>query len=446
MSKIKVAGKNETLVFQNAACIVTMDFDDSLVFDSTSPLVLGVRKNEDLVVRNGVIVEIGAGAAQRYLNDANLTVIDASNLTLMPGLIDAHTHPIFGGSRAHETVLKSQGMSYEEIAKQGGGILSTVKATRESSSEELTQIFVRNAQTSLSRGVVLLESKTGYGLSPEEELRHLECMFAAFRNAEAPLPKIAPTILGPHAASPEHRGLDSYIQALIDFLPKYGAMNVAAERGFGLPLAVDVFIERNYFSSEQGERWLAAALQYNLDVHIHADEFSRSGGSSLAAMIAGRREQAKFTRNQKRGRVLSVDHCQYATESDLAKLETLGVAAVTLPLTSFFSNIPYVEAPRFRASGVKVAIASDFNPGSAPMNNLWFAAFLGLTKCGFSLPEVYLGVTKNAAFALGAEEHFGTLAVGRPAHVIGFIGKAPEEFFSSPLGDHLEIVVTVSHA
>lgn len=439
MSQVRIAKKDEIIIFKNAACIVTLDFDATAVFDSTSPLILGLRHNEDLIVRDGVIAAIGPGTAKEFESENNVTVIDAHAFTLMPGLVDCHAHPIFGGSRAQETVLKSQGLDYEEIAKRGGGILASVRATREASNENLTSTFVRNAQTALSRGVVLMESKTGYGLSPRDELRLLECMYAAYR-AQHTLPFIAPTLLGPHAASPDYHGLDEYIQALIDFLPQFASMNVAADRAIGLPLSVDAFVERNYFTVEQAERWFSAALQYGLDVHIHADEFSRSGGSALAAMLAKKREQSAFNRNMK-GRVLSVDHCQYATESDLSKLHTLGVAAVTLPMTSFFSNIPYVEAPRLRASGIRVAIASDFNPGSAPINNLWFAAFLGLTRCGFSLPEVFLAVTKNAAYALGAEENFGTLAVNRPGHVVAYQGTSPEDFFSSPLGDHIEHVI-----
>lgn len=441
MTKVKLTGKNETVVFRNAACILTFDFDASGVFDSTSTLVLGQKKQEDLVIVDGVIEAIGKNCAEKYKNSAHYTEIDATHLTVMPGLVDAHTHPIFGGSRAQETVMKSQGMSYEEIAARGGGIVSSMKATRESSNAELTEAYIQNAKTALERGVVLLEAKTGYGLSPEHELRMLECMYAAYRG-DAVLPNIAPTLLGPHAASPEHHGLDSYIQALIDFLPQFSAMNIAQERGFGLPLAVDAFIERNYFTAEQGERWLAASLQHGLDVHIHADEFSRSGGAEVAALLAKSREQSQFSRDKK-GRVLSIDHCQYATESDLGKLCSLGVAAVALPATSFFSNIAFVEAPRFRASGIRVAIASDFNPGSAPMNNLWFSAYLALTRCGFSLSEVLLGVTRNAAFALGAENDFGVLALGRKGRVVAFRGKSPEEFFSSPIGDHVEHVVMV---
>lgn len=455
LEKVKVAGPGTTLVFKDAACVVTMDCADVLSLESTSPLILGCRKDVDVVIRDGKVVAIGPGEGQNFEGAAgtslasqsssatgSVEIISAKGLTLMPGLVDAHCHPMFAGSRASETVLKSQGMSYEEIASRGGGISSTTKATRASSDEQLTSFYQTHAQTALARGVVLLEAKTGYGLNPAEELRHLKCLYAAYDTQNALLPQMAPTLLGPHAASPDYHGLDPYVQELIDFLPHYAAAAKEAEsRGVGLPLAADIFIERGYFTKEHGDRWLAAALQHGLDVHIHADEFSRSGGSELAIELAQRREQTNAPRKQKGGRVLSVDHCQYATETDLAKLQRLGVVAVVLPTTSFFSDLPYVEAKRMRSSGIQVAIASDFNPGSAPINSLWFAAFLALTRCGFSLPEIFSGVTTNAAKALGAHDNYGQIVVGKPGHLVAFQGTSPEDFFASPLGDHIAHVV-----
>jgi imidazolonepropionase len=405
---------------------------------------LGIHKNVDVVIENGIVAEIGEGVAQSLASQSGVTVIDARGLTLMPGLIDSHSHPLFAGSRAQETVLKAQGLSYEEIAARGGGITVTTRATREASSPALTEVFTRNAKQALARGVVLMEAKTGYGLSPEEELRHLKCIYEAIGAAEQGLfPRIAPTLLGPHAESPEYRGLESYVNALVEAVPQYvEAARAAESRGLKTqPLAADIFVERNYFTKEHGEKWLGAALQYGLDVHIHADEFSRSGGCDLAMALAKRQEQSPYNR-RKNARVLSVSHCQYATETDLARLHSMDVVAIALPITSFFSSIPYVEAKKFRGTRIRVAIGSDFNPGSAPLNSLWFAAFLALSKSGFSLPEVLAGITTNAAYALGAESEYGMIAQGKPAHLIAFEGTEPEDFFVSPLGDHLRHVVT----
>jgi imidazolonepropionase len=158
-------------------------------------------------------------------------------------------------------------------------------------------------------------------------------------------------------------------------------------------------------------------------------------------MALARKMEQKEVRPARSGRVLSVSHCQYSTESDLSKLASMGVAAIALPSTSFFSNIPYVEGKKWRSSGVRIAIGSDFNPGSSPLNNLWFAAYLALTRCGFSLSEVLAGVTFNAAYALGAENDYGCLKLDGRADLIAFEGKDPEDFFASPVGDHLRYVV-----
>jgi imidazolonepropionase len=138
---------------------------------------------------------------------------------------------------------------------------------------------------------------------------------------------------------------------------------------------------------------------------------------------------------------LSVDHLQYATDSDLVRLQALGVMPVVLPLTSFFSNIAYVEGRKLRSAGVRAAIASDFNPGSAPLNSLWFAAFLAMVKGGFAVPEVLTGITRNAAYAMGLENTHGVLKVGRRASLVMFEGTVAEDFFASPMGDHLKLVV-----
>jgi imidazolonepropionase len=215
---------------------------------------------------------------------------------------------------------------------------------------------------------------------------------------------------------------------------------VAIAKGTLAGVAADVFVERNYFTKEQGEKWLAAALSHGLDVHVHADEFSRSGGSEIAIALAARQEQHKNNR-RKNARVLSVDHCQFASDEDLKELAARDVVAVALPTTSFFSNISYISAQKWRQSGVRAVIATDFNPGSSPSNSLWFAAYLALTKCGFTMPEVYAGVTVNAARALGVENDFGVLKEGAAANLVAFYGTTPEDFFASPMGDHVAFVM-----
>jgi imidazolonepropionase len=437
--EILSAEDSERIVIRNAL-VLTMECDNPHEVESTSAVLLGARKECDIVIENGVIKAIGANEA------ANITgarVIQGKGCVVMPGLVDCHTHPVFAGSRATETVLKAQGLSYEEVAARGGGIVVSMRATRAASVAELKESYLQRARKAVSRGVVAWEAKTGYGLNVEQELRLLQCLYEAHSDFKESnfLPAIAPTVLGPHAASPELHGLDNYIQALIDAIPQFASLAQKYSTAKNIrPLAVDIFLERNYFTREQADRWLSAALQHGLDVHIHADEFSRSGGCETAIALAHRAEQ-NAQRKRTQGRVLSVDHLQYATDTDLVRLQTLGVMPVILPLTSFFSNIAYVEARKLRSSGVRAAIASDFNPGSAPLNSLWFAGFLALVKGGFSVPEVLTGITSNAAYAMGAEKTHGTLRTGSRANLIMFEGDVPEDFFASPMGDHLKLVM-----
>lgn len=437
--EILSAHRNEPIVIRNAL-VLTMDCQNPSEVDSTSPVLLGAQKDCDVVISGGVILAIGPNEGSQV---TGARVVSGRGCVVMPGLIDSHTHPVFAGSRATETVLKAQGLTYEEVAVRGGGIVASMRATRAASVAELKASYLQRARQAVARGVVAWEAKTGYGLNVEQEYRLLECLYEAHAEdlEKSLLPLMAPTLLGPHAASPEMHGLDNYIQALIDAIPQFASLSQKFSSFKNiLPLAVDIFLERNYFTREQADRWLSAALQHGLDVHLHADEFSRSGGSETAIALAQRAEQ-NAQRKRSRGRVLSVDHLQYATDADLLRLQTLGVMPVVLPLTSFFSNISFVEGRKLRSAGVRAAIASDFNPGTAPLNSLWFAGFLALVKAGFSVPEVLTGLTCHAAYAMGIENSHGVLRAGRPANLIMFEGTVAEDFFASPLGDHLKLVI-----
>ncbi len=434
LSHTRIADAGKCFILKNAACIITMNGPDD-----DAEKCMGIKRNCDIVIRDGRIEKLNEHATHSC-TFTEAEFIDASAWVIMPGLVDAHAHPLCVGSRASETVLKAKGLGYEEIAARGGGIVSSMKKIREASDIEIEENFVRFAQMALARGVVCMDAKTGYGLNISEEMRHFQCLIRACEQNKI-LPRIAATLLGPHAASPDFQGMEAFIGALINSLPQFAEVaHSAVSKGILTGVAADIFVERNYFTKEQGEKWLNAALSHGLDIHVHADEFSRSGGSEIAISLAERQEQTKRRRREK-ARVLSVDHCQYANDADLKKLAERNVTAVALPTTSFFSNIPYIDAAKWRNSGVRTAIATDFNPGSSPSNSLWFAAYLALTKCGFSMPEVYAGVTKNAAYALGVENTFGVLKEGGAANLVAFRGNTPEDFFASPLGDHVTFVV-----
>lgn len=443
-TKIFCSTENRHICFQNSPCVVTMqDWDDERSIDTMSKKGLSIKKGVDVVIIDGIVVDIDENIIFKYQHLSDLQVIDAKNLVLMPGLIDCHTHSVFAGSRANEIVMKSQGMSLDDIAEVGGGILATMTATRVASRQTLSCLFKNHAKHSLEMGVVLMEAKTGYGLNPEEERKLLESIYQAYSDEKDHhlLPMVAPTYFGLHAQSPDYRGLDNYLQVLIEDLPNIVSLaNTFHKNKMILPLGVDIFLDRNHFSKEQAEKWLGASLQHGLDIHIHADVSSRSGGAELACELARRVEQTE-TKRRSKGRMLSIDHCQYSTESDLMRLAALGVVAVTLPSTGFFTGTPFVDAKRFRSSGIRSAIASNFNPGTSPANNIWFACYLALSQCGFSLSEVYAAVTVNAAHALGVENTFGKIECGKKASIVAFEGTAAEDFFSSPLGEHVRYVV-----
>lgn len=443
-AKILCPSENRHICFQNSPCVITMqDWDEERTRDTMSKKGLSIKKNYDVMISDGVVLEMGENILSKYKDFVNLLVIDAQNLVLMPGLIDCHTHPIFAGSCANDLVMKSRGMTAEDIEKLGGGIQSVVHETRAASKQNLSRSFQNHAFHALQKGIVLLEAKTGYGLNPAEERRLLEAVYLALsdEDTQRPLPLIAPTYFGPHAQSPDYRGLDNYIQALIEDLPNVIAISQEMScKKKALPLAVDVFLERNHFSKEQAEKWLCSSMQYGLDVHIHADKMSRSGGAELACELARRAEQTETSRRPK-GRVLSIEHCSYSTESDLVRLASLGVACVTLPTESFFNDLPFLDAKKLRSSGIRSVIASNFNPQTSPANSIWFACYLALSKCGFSLPEVYAAVTVNAAHALGAENMLGKIECGQKASIVAFEGTSAEDFFSSALGEHVKYVI-----
>ena len=428
--KIHFIGKEETLLVEGASCIMTMkETQDSFE----------VLENFDILIEGGKVKEV---LPHGQVSMRPERIINARGMTLMPGLIDSHHHPVFAGNRGKETVQKAQGLSYEEIAEQGGGIQKSMKETRAASEEELSQNFSNHMTNALNRGVVLCEAKTGYGLNVEEELKQLRIIYKTCAENNK-LPHIAPTFLGPHAASPEYPSLSEYIDTLIDALPQIVDISQSNQKPDCrlAPLAADIFIERGYFQKEHGDKWLSECLQHGLNIHIHADEFSRSGGAELAYNLAARIGQ-KDNPNLEKGKILSIDHGQYTSETDLIYLAQNHISLCVLPITSFFSKIPFLEAKKLRPSGIKVAIATDHNPGSAPINNLWFAGFLALTRGGFHMHEVLKGVTSYAALALGMENSFGTIEEGKPAHILAYHGNGPEDFFESPLGDHMEFVIT----
>jgi len=343
-----------------------------------------------VLVRDGVIEWVG----DEHEAPAGLRpdhTVELAGRWLTPGLVDCHTHLVFAGQRAAEFARRTAGSSYADIAREGGGILGTVRATRAASEDELVAQSRPRLQSLLAEGVTTVEIKSGYGLELESEAR----MLRAARRLEAEHPvTVSTSLLAAHALPPEFAGrADEYIDAICqEWLP---ALRAGARVD-----CVDAWCEDIAFSASQCDRLFAAARALGLPVRLHAEQLSNVGGSQVAA----------------RHEALSCDHLEYATDVDAAALARAGTVAVMLPVAFYAlaeTQRPPIEA--FRHHGVPLAIASDCNPGSAPCASLLLAMNMARRLFGLTSEEVLLGVTRHAARAAGLADRRGTVAAGHAA-------------------------------
>ena len=346
-------------------------------------------KNANIFVRDGLIEKIGQGKPDEYADQ----LINAEGCLVTPGLVDAHTHLVFGGWREHELPLKLEGVPYLDILAQGGGILSTVRATRAATREELKNKALKILSGMLRHGTTTCEAKSGYGLNLETELKQLRTVKDL--NKAQPI-RLVSTFMGAHALPEEYRyDRNAYIDLLIhQMLPK-----VAEEK---LAEFCDIFCESGVFSADEARRVLKAAQMLGLGAKIHADEINAIGGSELAGELGA----------------VSAEHLIAATDGGIAALARGGVIACLLPATSFYLGKPYARARDMLAQGVPLCIATDFNPGSCPSFNLQLAMNLACWHYRLLPAEVLTGVTLNAAAAIGLQKEIGTLQAGKRADIV----------------------------
>ena len=363
-------------------------------------------RNAWVLTENERILSVGIGAPPPSKN-----IIDAGGCLVTPGLVDAHTHLIFGGWRQHELALKLKGVPYLEILAQGGGIHSTVQKTAQASEAELTEKASEALDEMLRLGTTTCEAKSGYGLSTEEELKELRVIRAL--SGTQPV-ELIPTFLGAHALPKSCEGRrEDYIRLVCEEM-------IPAATKEGLAEFCDVFCETGVFTAAEAETILRAGLRYGLKPKIHADELSAIGGSQLAGRLGA----------------ISAEHLIVCPEDGIESLARGGTVACLLPATSFYLGAPFAPARKMIEAGVPVALATDYNPGTCPCLNLQLVMNLGCLKYRLTPEEVLTAVTLNAAAAVGRAERLGTIEPGKQADLV--LWNAPDlDYLCYRLGSSL---------
>lgn len=350
----------------------------------------------DVWCQNGKIAAVASPEEIAVLASHSREVerLDGGGGTLVPGFVDPHTHLPWAGSRESEFAQRLAGKSYQEIAAAGGGILSTVRATREAEHSELVANVERRLDRMLAWGTTTVEAKSGYGLSLTDELKQLRALAEAA--AGHPL-EVVPTLLAAHETPPEHRAdPDGYIEIVCrDIVPAVAAA--------GLARYCDVFCEQGVFTPEQSRRVLEAGLEYGLEPRLHADEFVDSRGAELAAEVGA----------------LTADHLMAISPAGIEALAGGGVIAGLLPGTSFFlKKRDYAPARTLIAAGIPVTLATDCNPGSSHTESLPMIFWLAVLNLDMSVDEALTAITLNAAASLGLADQIGTIEVGKQADLV----------------------------
>jgi imidazolonepropionase len=373
-----------------ASRLVTLDAGDSK--GAANPL--GIIERGALAARGGRIVWVGPEEAMAAAVDVASVApgarVDAGRRAVLPGFVDAHTHFIFAGDRAEEFHLRHAGVGYEELARQGRGILSTVRATRAASADELRALGEARLRAFAAQGTTTVEGKSGYGLDLVTEGRILEVMADLAR--EPGLPRIVPTFLGAHTLPPEGRGSPearaAYVDAVCDeMLPAFA----------GRARFCDVFCESSAFTVAEARRVLERARALGYALKLHANQLGPSGGARLAAELGA----------------VSADHLDYASDDELDALREAGVTGVLLPGCSFTLSAPYPAARRLLDRGMTVALATDFNPGTSYSESMQMMIALGVSAMGMSLEQALRAATLGGASALALADDVGSLAPGK---------------------------------
>ncbi len=377
------------LLVKNIRTLAGIEYAPKLRLQGKEMGIVNTIDDAWLLVEDGRFAAFGAVADGMPALDDTVEVIDAEGGMVLPSWCDSHTHIVFAGSREREFVDKINGLSYEEIARRGGGILNSADLLHNTSEDELFRQAMQRLDEVIRKGTGCIEIKSGYGLSLEDELKMLRVIK---RMKEASPAKIISTFLGAHAVA---RGMtqEQYVQLIIDeMIPEVGRQRLAD--------FVDVFCDRGFFTPEETGRILEAAAAWGMRPKIHADELASSGG-----VVVGVKHGA-----------LSVDHLESMTEETIETLRGSDTMPTALPGTSFFLNMPNAKARQIIDAGLGVAVASDYNPGSTPSGDMKFVMSLACIKLRLLPDEAFNAATINGAYAMGQSRDYGSIAKGKVAN------------------------------
>ncbi len=379
---------------------------------------IGVINDAGVLCENGKISWVGAMHDwQRTLPD-NYNKLDASGKVVLPGFVDSHTHMMFAGNRAHEFALRSQGATYQQIAEAGGGILNTITHVRAATKRELKKQTLRYMNEMMKHGTTTVEIKTGYGLDMDSEMKMLE---AINELKEEEMMTVVPTFIGAHAYPPEYKqDKRAYVDIILEKMIPYAGKKQLAT-------FCDVFCEKGYFELEETEQILNEGKKWGMLPKIHAEELNPLGGAELAAKVGA----------------VSADHLEHVSDQGIAALRDAGVVATLLPGVSFFLHHGYAPARKLIDSGVAVAIASDFNPGSCMSYSMPMMMTIACTQMKMTPEEALVASTLNGAAALNMSSTVGSIELGKCADLI--IADVPDyKFLAYHFGTN-HIVTTIKN-
>jgi len=378
------------LFIENIGQLVTVAAHGKRVKTGAEMRELHIHSNASLLIENGIITGIG-GPEQKA--PEGMDVIDAEGRAVLPGFVDSHTHTVFAGNRANEFAMRAEGKSYQQIAEAGGGIISTMNATREASKRELYKSAERRLNDMLRNGTTTVEIKSGYGLSPEAEMKILEVISELKRDHYT---TVVGTFLGAHTFPPEYtENKQAYLDRICDYMLPY----VAEKK---LAVFVDVFCETGYFDLKMTEQIILEAKRHGLIPKLHADQLTAMGAVELGA----------------KHHAISVDHLEQTTAEGIAALKGTETIATVLPGCSLFLNHPYAPARAIIDAGIPLAIATDFNPGSQMCSSMQMMLTLACTQMRMSPEEAVTAATLNGAAALGMSGAIGSIELGKQADVV----------------------------